>query len=322
MCYNFDLNQRTNSFNSFSFRLSLNPILNELINHHDYKTNLFTLNYLEDPLTNREPKFFFGLNLIMSKLDNLIVYEFELYTSEQTILSELINLSNDNNLINITIEKDSIELKLNNKPNAVLRLNVIHNVFSQMYQLNLTTIEISKPIISNKKSNLLSSCLSDFRLSNDKSEIFKLIDLTKQISFYYSDLNDLEFDLTCDNKPKSIKSKIVSLNSASDRCFQVTKIDYLTFAKIGDFYDCKCDNIENFINKKCSFNFWTGLNGQSRELDFNEKEESRGCIDASDYACFNNGTCVDHSLLGYTSLNKYQNNRYSCMCEESYAGNR
>lgn len=344
--YDFDLGKQNRviqlqdvEFNSISFNLNLNQISANNNDEYEFKTNLFTLNTLDELTTNRI--FLFGLNLILSKRSNKIKYEFEIYTSKQSTKSDLVSLANEN-LVNLTFTFNSIELRLDNNEDYLIRLtDKYFNLFFRSllkayssFQLNITSLE-TPSAFALKSTHLVNSCLSNFKLgtrkSNEKSNdlssdlkyqfsYYKLIDQTKSISLHFSEINDLEFESTCDIGKEIQKSGNVNLNSISldsnrDNCYLVTKIDSLTNQKITDFYDCECGISDN----RCSFDFWKMGNTTFRKAFTDDIKESRGCIDSNEYACFNNGSCLDIYFLAAT--NKH-NQKFQCSCLGSYVGNR
>ena len=87
-----------------------------------------------------------------------------------------------------------------------------------------------------------------------------------------------------------------------NKCYLITKVDAQTNRKISDFYDCDCRSEET--NVSCSYNFWSREENSNRAGSYDdlgrvsddEPVGARSCADSSEFACFNNGTCVDSVL--------------------------
>jgi len=161
---------------------------------------------------------------------------------------------------------------------------------------------------------------------------YNLVDQTKTVSFYRSKMRSLYFDketiddplmemennATSSNSSSVVPRLIQSNTNVSGECFLVTRIDILTNQRLSDFYDCKCNASNLMQQTNCSYNtFWTDeMSEQTTEHRSSSSDVvvKQGCADASEYACFNNGTCVDNNID--------QEEGHSCNCVGSYTGSR
>ena len=102
------------------------------------------------------------------------------------------------------------------------------------------------------------------------------------------------------------------------KCFLITKINSTTSQKINDYYDCKCNDTDSQTSCR-SYYFWSSLSGRVEEEDDEYEEQAPSplnantCKNAGEYACFNNGTCVD---------DLDPSGDYTCLCQSFYTGKR
>ncbi len=162
---------------------------------------------------------------------------------------------------------------------------------------------------------------------------YNLIDQTKTVSVYQSKINDLYFENELNNSSieedltvNDLSPRIITPSNSSNDCFLVTRVDVLTNQKLTDFYDCKCNstNTPDLITN-CSYNFWSdeSTRDQIEHRSFSKDDaqvKKNGCVDASEYACFNNGTCVDSDIS--FGIRDNQEVDHSCICTGSYTGTR
>lgn len=262
-------------------------------------------------------------NLRTGKLD------LELFTGKHTVrtsdLSGAHSLVGRRTAMNITFTFNSIELRLNGDEAYVLRLT--DRYFSLFFrsllkaygafQLNMTSFETASTA---GFTHLLNACMSNFRLATRRPlpvgfqlTHYSLIEQTKSVSFYQSDFfSDLVFDSSCaatgqayfykySAGPRAILADSVDPNT----CYTVTRVDVLTSQRVDDYLDCQCNSTS------CSFNKWSNFTMKSLH---NDNEPVFSCKQATEYACFNNATCLD------VSLNSIQ--PFSCQCTGSYTGDR
>ena len=142
----------------------------------------------------------------------------------------------------------------------------------------------------------------------------------------YDDRNDNESK--CDTNRHSARiMKSEKMNGKN--CFLITKINATSSTKIDEYYECKCNRSN--LNDCEEFKFWS-TKSLSNYDDFEEDFETdiedsiaaeknvsqanklkKSCYTAGDYACFNNGTCLDDHLSG---------EGYSCKCLPFFTGKR
>jgi hypothetical protein len=192
-------------------------------------------------------------------------------------------------------------------------------------------------------SYLFSSCMSDFMVgarrllpSNETTSspvyshiTYSLIKQTRSLLVYQSDLADtMRFEQTCaagnpywwrvSAKAKLIWQQTVAATTTARpalpappppgaNCFLVTKIDLATNQEIIDYYDCNCSSIGAANRHECSYNFWSKTDSKLVSAEINS---NASCASAGQYACFNNGSCVDDT------------NGVHCSCNGPYTGKR
>lgn len=340
----------SHDFYSISFELNINAsmINDSLTQSIDFKANLFNLNTFDRVTFNTV--FLFGLNIYAKKLSSLnkfqsdvIHYEFEMATSQEKLRSKIISLNEIKTLnINVTFDAQSIDLRIENRSDFLLRLTNKNqmDVYKHLlkangpFQLNITSMDYPDDNNVALASELATLDYSNFvlltRKKNQANYIYKtynLIEQSKTVTFYRSKLNDLYFDKESIIIVEDFKENITNVTSVprlipfntnvSSECFLVTRIDILTNQRLTEFYDCKC-NSSNLKQTNCSYNiFWTDeINEQITEHRSSSTDVvvRQTCNDASEYACFNNGTCIDNDID--------QANGHSCKCEGSYTGSR
>jgi hypothetical protein len=140
-------------------------------------------------------------------------------------------------------------------------------------------------------------------------------------------------------------------------CYLITKVDTFNNKKLYDYYDCKCNNTTNKSDplnshkSNCTYYFWSSLNdlngavatgsansdeyvmSDEQELlveliDSENKLSKSGsndirstCAEAANYACFNNGTCVDVNNT-QMNINTDSNDSFYCVCPNFFTGKR
>lgn len=305
-------------FYSFSFDLSLKQKLpSRLVT----KTNLFTLNSLDDLTSNKI--FLFGLNLHANNNNGLSEYQFEIFTSKQSIKSDTLKLVELTN-VNLTFTFNSVELRLNHNSTYLIRLtDKYFDLFLRLllkaygsFQLNVNREEE----LNTKTQSHFISCMSNLKLltikSNDKN-IFSTYDLIGQTKSIVMTKNGPDFDSTCDLEPVNSKKDMLDFDLVPENCFLVNDFDVIENKNVKSSFDCKCDA----ITSDCSYNFWLTNENQNRIANINNlenEEEFHGCAESSEYACFNNGTCVDNYYADSTDKRE----SYRCLCRDSYTGKR
>lgn len=300
-------------FYSVSFDLNLNYLnLKQLDHHHQQQQtfNLFQLNSLDD---SSNLKFLFGLNLVVLNSKSLV--KLELFTLKQSIQSLPIQLDNAVSL-NATFTFGSITLLLNNS--ELIRLSDKNvNLFyaSQLkayssFQLSLISSLANNASLGGNASDSspdLSLCLLNFALMTRKTTSneyhkYSLIEQTKSIN--------LVDDLKLSDLNEQCSSSLVQFDEQEQRsffkseCYLVSKFNVLTNEK-NDYYTCKCNQ-----SSECSYNFWSKLTDQQEA----PKETDLELVNNCDFACFNNGTCVDNILN--------QTDSYLCLCPKYFTGKR
>ncbi|CAF0711486.1 unnamed protein product [Brachionus calyciflorus] len=314
-------------FYSLSFNLSLHPFESQ----ETLKTNLFTLNSLDDLTSNRI--FLFGVNMYLTKKSTGLKYEFEIFTSKQLIKSEPV-FYGDNLKINLTFTFNSIELRIGDSQEYLIRLtDKYFNLFIRSllkayssFQLNVTRAENYASNI--KMISLANSCMSNFKIATRKlideaslkytHTYYDLTKQTKSLLISKPDKNNLDFDSTCEfNSDIVAKINVVEDEAIPENCYLVTEFDQNENKNIKNVIECECES-----SLECSYNFWSEklnkISGQKMEIGFENDEEFRGCVESNEYACFNNGTCVDNYYAD--STNRREN--YHCLCRDSYTGKR
>ena len=246
----------------------------------DFKANLLNINTFDR--VSKNTIFLVGLNVYAKKLSNfnnfntdLIHYEFEIVTSQEKVRSKIISLNKVKTLnVNITFDTQSIELRVENRNEYLIRLTnkdqlgVYEHLLkvNGQFQLNITTLDYSSLLEEDQLDSSIELTSLDYsnfvlltRKKSQQSILYKnytLIDQTKTVSFYKSKAHDLVFENEADHD--SSMSRILppfKENSASE-CFLITRIDIVTNQKLTDFYDCKCNVSMNQNN--CTYNkFWT-----------------------------------------------------------------
>jgi hypothetical protein len=135
-------------------------------------------------------------------------------------------------------------------------------------------------------------------------------------------------------------------------CYLITKVDTFNNKKLYDYYDCKCNMSKNDIlnghKSNCTYYFWSSLNdlngaavsGNSDEYVMNDEQEllieltdsesklsksgtndiRSTCAEAANYACFNNGTCVDANNT--QTHNTDSADSFYCVCPNFFTGKR
>ncbi|RNA30718.1 fibropellin-1 [Brachionus plicatilis] len=303
-------------FYSFSFDLSLSQ---KLQGHFTTKTNLFTLNSLDDLTSNKI--FLFGLNLYISNKQGLSKYQFEIFTSKQSIKSQALELPDLVN-VNLTFTFKSIELRLGHNLTHSIRLTdqyfdlFIHLLLKAYgsFQLNVNREEE----LRTKAHSYLGSCISNLKLltTNDNKN-FNHYDLIGQTKSIVMTKNGPSFDSSCDLEPFSSKKEMLDFDLVPENCYLVTEFDVIENRNVKDTFDCQCDTVRG----DCSYNFWLGFEQRNRitnRKELENEEEFHGCAESNEYACFNNGTCVDNY---YTNLDNRRES-YRCLCRDSYTGKR
>jgi hypothetical protein len=241
---------------------------------------------------------------------------------------------------------------LNNRNEHLIRLTDRYfNLFFRSllkayasFQLNITTASgyahKQNELGSSSGESISPACFSNFELITRKPnyftslngssaiwyayERFDLIGQTKSVSYFQSRSDDLDFEPSCANtSPSDTKTKQRMLGV--NKCYLITRVDAQTNRKISDFYDCDCRSEE--ANVSCSYNFWSREENSNRAgsyedlgrvSDDDETAGARSCADSSEFACFNNGTCVD-SVLPVVGVSQLP---YACICPSSYTGTR
>jgi hypothetical protein len=250
-------------------------------------------------------------------------------------------LNNRLTAVNLTFTFNSIELRLNGQENHLIRLTDRYfNLFFRSllkaygsFQLNLTSFENVNNQASNltlagvfdSSNHLVSSCLTDFKLSTRKSAsignnfeytYYDLIDQTRSVSYFQSEFfYDLSFEESCSYqnfyKHPGRRGEARLLGKEGNGCYLVSRIDAITSQKIDDFYDCesKCSASES---NSCGFAFWSSYQDRrEKDLVIQQPTLPPSCNESLEYACFNNASCVDtprHS--------------FACFCLGSYTGDR
>ena len=127
------------------------------------------------------------------------------------------------------------------------------------------------------------------------------------------------FASTCEFKHALLpKTGVFDFETVPENCYSVTEYDVGENKNLKETFDCECDSNNGL---ECSYNFWSEksmrINGE-KVVEVEGDEEFRGCVDTNEYACFNNGTCVDNYYADLT--NKRES--YRCLCRDSYTGKR
>ena len=227
------------------------------------------------------------------------------------------------------------------------------------FQLNVTSQSTPVQVMmagTNLNDYMMSACINNFilvtrrpyinTLNNSNSvnyayDFYNLIDQTKSISFFQSKSNEIYFD-KCSNDFGLSNSKTSSIgnNSGLSRimstlkydtitvstpiskpgCYLISKYDVLMNQKLNDFYDCNC------TNSNCSYLFWSNEDNDDRLSRFssnslNTIESVSSCNNTKEFACFNNGRCVD-TFDQLSSNNLQPEPSYKCICQSGYVGKR
>lgn len=305
-------------FYSLSFDLSMTKKLSGRL---ATKTNLFTLNSLDDLTSNKI--FLFGLNLYINNYQDLPQYQFEIFTSKQSIKTLTVDLTDLVN-INLTFTFNSVELKLNHNTTHIIRLTdkyfdlfipILLKAYGS-FQLNVKREEE----INIQSDSYLLSCISNIKLMttkpNDRS-ILNYYDLIGQTKSIVMSKVGPSFDSTCDLEPINSSQKSLDFDLVPENCYSVIEFDVIENRNVKDAFDCDCDSVRG----DCSYNFWSGSLNRNRianEKEFENEEEFHGCAESNEYACFNNGTCVDN----YYTDSDDKRESYRCLCRDSYTGKR
>lgn len=189
--------------------------------------------------------------------------------------------------------------------------------------LNMTHIQHEAPSTNklNSPDYLISSCLSNFQvqtrklIGNTKPELttYALISQTKSI--YVTNGNDV-MNRECRLKAETFRlendEEFPSYQRPKD-CFLIQQINMQTNQAIDNSYHCKCN-----ATGPCPYDFWSNKLDSGEETTSVTQRTSVGCAQAGDYACFNNGTCVDNPAGGADTNSL----AYSCKCQSFFTGQR
>lgn len=191
--------------------------------------------------------------------------------------------------------------------------------------LNMTHIQPEAPNTNklNSPDYLLSSCISNFNVQtrkltgNSKPELktYGLIAQTKSI--YVTNGNDVlnhECRLKVDSFRLENDEGFPGYQRPKD-CFLIQQINMQTNQAIDNSYHCKCN-----ATGPCPYDFWSNKMDSDKDTDVASvtQRTNVGCAQAGDYACFNNGTCVDKPA----ESGEPNSLPYSCKCQSFFTGQR
>ena len=303
---------------SFDFQLTQNnPFLTTT--SPELKANLFTLNTFDES----NQIFLFGLNLIR---DSESQVRFELFTSKNSAISDVLKLNKGQPMLtlNLTFTFKQIELNIIQEPAFVFKLtDKYFNLFfrSLLKAYASFMLSVVSPLSDNSFSpETVSSCMSNFRLgtrkplsnSTDSYKTYSLIERTRFLYVSEDFVSELVGKCKADLYLEDQRELSLRTNQSSN-CLLINRIDVNTNRKVQNYFDCECP-------KGDLCDFWLSDGGEQRMNIENEVETVNPdvCGVAKDYACFNNGTCINHLK---TSLEPF-NLGFTCQCSEFYTGNR
>lgn len=310
-------------FYSIAFNINMHKVKKEAyLESYELKTNLFTINTFDELSRNR--LFLVGVN-VHREINTTSEIRFEIFTSQKSIKSPVINEHVVKN-INLTFTFDSVELWINE--NQFKKLSVTHGYLISKsllkaygsFVLNFTGNPNLRSNLS-PSDHLASICLSSFKIQTRKhvgnlSESYSY-DLIRQTKSIYLINENVNMNHECRLKVESERfesDELAPKQGFSTDCFVIEQINIETNEKIDNSYHCKCNETDS-----CPYDFWSS---KSEQKAFNRSPQKPkvGCAQAGDYACFNNGTCIDSLIDDSNTGPSIQ--AYSCKCPSFFTGKR
>lgn len=316
------IRMRDFEFYSISFDARLHVTPNDRASQSYATTSkLFQLNTFDN--LSRNKIFLFGLDIQRAHSQQHI--RFKISNKHKSNVSIPILITEQIVNLNVTFTSGQINLELNGKiiltvSNEQMLSTALIKAHG-LFMLNFANNQ-NHTTAATATNSLTSICLSSFKLatrkatSNETSLLYhySLIQRTKKITVSnYNEvsnqkcryeMNKSEYEH--DELPARTKSGSFVSN---DDCLLIEKINIETNEKLDSSYHCKCNGSDS-----CPYSFWS--NSKAAQNTVEAKNIKVDCDQAGDYACFNNGTCVD-SLTG--TNNSFG---YNCECESFYTGQR